>query len=231
MFFSKALLVATFLGAISALATPHPLHHHAVHRRALAARLASVREASAHNTNITLSRQNSAKCNFNPPSDDPTTAAPSAPVISQPSAPVISQPSLSPSTPTPSPTTTQPQLPATTSSAAPAQSNDGPFTGQGTFFDTGLGACGITNNDTNMICAISKLRFDTFPGYNGINPNSNPVCNRQISLSYGGKSILLAVVDRCEACAMGDIDMTPTAFQQLAPLAVGRLDGITWSFV
>jgi len=234
MFFSKALLVAIFIGATSALATPHPLHHHALHRRALAARLASVREASASNTNITVSRQNSAKCNFHPPK---------APVPSQPlqtaphSTPVIPQPSLPPSTPSPSPTpspsttTPQQQPPATTTSAAPPQSGSGTNTGQGTFFDTGLGACGITNTDADFICAISELRFDSFPGYNGVNPNSNPVCNQKIQLSYQGNSVTLTVVDRCTGCKENDIDMTPTAFQKLAPLSVGRLNDVTWSFI
>jgi hypothetical protein len=234
MFFSKALLVATFLGAISALATPHPLHHHPLHRRALAARLASVRDASAPNNNITVSRQNSPKCNFHPSSNLPV--SPQTPQTASHSTPVIPQPSLPPSTPSPSPTpssstTPQQQPPATTSSAPPAQSSDGPFTGEGTFFDTGLGACGITNVDTDFICAISKLRFDTFPGYDGVNPNTNPVCNQKIQLSYQGNSVTLTIVDRCTGCGKNDVDMTPTAFSHLAPLTVGRLKDVTWSFI
>jgi hypothetical protein len=94
-----------------------------------------------------------------------------------------------------------------------------------------LGACGITNVDTDMICAISLLRFDTFPGYNGVNPNTNPVCNQKIQLSYQGNSITLTIVDRCTGCLYNDIDMTPTAFQKLAPLAVGRLSDVEWSFI
>jgi len=33
----------------------------------------------------------------------------------------------------------------------------------GTFYSTGLGACGITNNDGQDIAAVSHLFFDSFP--------------------------------------------------------------------
>jgi len=93
-----------------------------------------------------------------------------------------------------------------------------------------LGACGITNVDTNYICAVSESLFDTFPGYNGVNPNSNPVCNRMIQVNYQGKSVTVKVVDRCTGCKYDDLDMTPTAFEALADLSLGRID-ITWSWL
>jgi hypothetical protein len=94
-----------------------------------------------------------------------------------------------------------------------------------------LGACGVTNNDAQPICAISHEQFDNFPGYDGVNPNHNPVCNRQIQVNYNGNSVILTVTDRCGACQFGDIDMTETAFKNLADPSIGRLFGISWTFL
>ena len=64
----------------------------------------------------------------------------------------------------------------------------------------GLGACGITNKDTDYIAAVSHLLFDNFPyvsaviiprhqithcstflsGYKAGNPNNNPMCGRRV---------------------------------------------------
>ena len=49
----------------------------------------------------------------------------------------------------------------------------------GTYYATGLGACGITNTDSDYIAAVSHTLFDTYPGYNGVNPNNNPICGRK----------------------------------------------------
>jgi hypothetical protein len=37
------------------------------------------------------------------------------------------------------------------------------FDCEGTYYGTGLGACGITNNDNQLIVAVSKLLFDNYP--------------------------------------------------------------------
>ncbi|KAI5889431.1 Non-catalytic module family EXPN protein, partial [Schizophyllum commune H4-8] len=96
------------------------------------------------------------------------------------------------------------------------------FSGDGTFYSAGLGACGITNSDSDMIAAIS--------GATG-NPNSNPICGKQIRATYGSSSVVVAITDRCAGCAGEyDIDFTPTAFSQIADQALGRVE-ITWEFV
>jgi hypothetical protein len=104
----------------------------------------------------------------------------------------------------------------------------GTQTGQGTFYATGLGACGITNKDTDYIAAVSHLLFDNFPGYNGVNPNNNPMCGRTVTATYQGKSVTVALTDRCTACAITDLDFSPSAFNQIANPAVGRISGMTW---
>ncbi|KAH9922477.1 RlpA-like double-psi beta-barrel-protein domain-containing protein-containing protein [Fomitopsis serialis] len=106
----------------------------------------------------------------------------------------------------------------------------GTQTGDATYYETGLGACGVTNTDSDYIVAVSENLFDNYPGYTGANPNDNPVCNKQITASYNGKSVTVTVTDRCTGCDTTSLDFSPSAFQQLADLSVGRLHGMTWDW-
>ena len=45
--------------------------------------------------------------------------------------------------------------------------------------------------------------------------------------SDNGKSITVTVTDRCTACAITDLDLSPSAFSDLAAESVGRFD-MTW---
>jgi expansin (peptidoglycan-binding protein) len=103
--------------------------------------------------------------------------------------------------------------------------------GQGTFYATGLGACGIINNDGQDIAAVSHSFFDSFPGYDGVNPNNNPMCGKTARVTFEGKTIFVALTDRCEGCAYGDLDFSPHAFNQLADPSAGRISGIQWTIV
>lgn len=58
----------------------------------------------------------------------------------------------------------------------------------------------------------------------------NQICHKQLTATGpDGKTVSVLVTDRCAGCAPGSIDLTPTAFQQLASLDVGRLHGVTWT--
>jgi hypothetical protein len=137
-------------------------------------------------------------------------------------------------TPAPATTKAQPTPAPTTAAASSSSSSDEPSylvgtqTGQGTFYATGLGACGITNTDADFIAAVSHLLFDTFPGYNGVNPNDNPVCNRKVTATYQGKSVTVAITDRCTGCNTTSLDFSPAAFDELADPSIGRIFGMTW---
>jgi len=146
------------------------------------------------------------------------------------------------STPKADPSTTKKDTkPSSTTSSAPKPSSGsgsnlpsflkGTQTGQGTFYGTGLGACGITNKDTDYIAAVSHLLFDAFPGYNGANPNSNPLCNKKVTARYKGKSVTVALTDRCAACKVTDLDFSPAAFNKIADPALGRISGMTWDWL
>ncbi|KAH9837114.1 RlpA-like double-psi beta-barrel-protein domain-containing protein-containing protein [Rhodofomes roseus] len=124
-------------------------------------------------------------------------------------------------TTTDDPTTWSPPAPTPTSGSGPSW-----LYGE-QWGDAGLGACGITNSDSDYIIAVSEDLFDNYPGYDGVNPNNNPVCNKQIIATYGGKSITVTVTDRCTGCNATSIDFTPTAFSQLADQSLGRIH-LTW---
>ncbi|GAW04970.1 expansin family protein [Lentinula edodes] len=104
--------------------------------------------------------------------------------------------------------------------------------GDGTYYDAGLGACGITNTDTDYIAAIGEDFFDQYAIHMGVtsgNPNENPICNKKVIATYQGKSVTVAITDRCGGCTNPySLDFTPTAFSQLADQSVGRITGMTW---
>ncbi|KAF5385542.1 hypothetical protein D9757_006729 [Collybiopsis confluens] len=105
-------------------------------------------------------------------------------------------------------------------------------TGDATFYATGLGACGITNVDTDYIAAVGSDFFDQYAihmGDSSGNPNNNPICGKKVTASYEGKSVTVAITDRCAGCEIPySLDFSPTAFSQLADQSVGRLSGMTW---
>ncbi|KLO07319.1 plant expansin, partial [Schizopora paradoxa] len=101
----------------------------------------------------------------------------------------------------------------------------------GTYYGTGLGACGITNKDTDFIAAAAESLFDSFPGATA-NPNNNPICGKKVLAQYEGKSVEVTITDRCGGCTLeGSLDFSPSAFSQLADMSVGRIHGMTWQFI
>ncbi|PLW56413.1 hypothetical protein PCANC_03477 [Puccinia coronata f. sp. avenae] len=119
---------------------------------------------------------------------------------------------------------------STASSTSSSNSTTDTNTGEATYYGTGLGACGIVSTDTSMIAAASHLLFDSFPGATA-NPNENPICGRKVRATYQGKSVEVELVDRCEGCAVHDLDFSPSAFAQLGAMESGRLYGMTWVWV
>ncbi|KAI0042642.1 hypothetical protein FA95DRAFT_1575621 [Auriscalpium vulgare] len=90
--------------------------------------------------------------------------------------------------------------------------------GQGTWFDTGLGACGFNNVNSDFIVALAT------PDYaNGAH------CNQMITITANGKTATAQVRDECPSCSSGSIDMTPSLFQQFAGLDVGVVH-VTWNY-
>lgn len=134
--------------------------------------------------------------------------------------------------PTTQPTTTEAPLPSPTvqtpaSASASSLPTGSTNSGQGTYYDTGMGACGFVSSDLDYIVAISKDLFEPH-NVNG-NPNKNTLCNKKIRAFYGGNSVDVTVVDQCMGCKTNDLDFSPSAFSQLASKDLGRID-ITWEW-
>jgi hypothetical protein len=136
-------------------------------------------------------------------------------------APVVttSTPAAAPVVSTPSPPA--PSVSAVVSNASPASAN-GPFSGDMTYYETGLGACGWTNVDTDMIIAMPFEMMGTLS-------NSNPYCGRTISITANGVTATATVADKCMGCVGYSIDMSPSLFQKFYPLGDGRKT-CTWEF-
>ncbi|KAF8181052.1 RlpA-like double-psi beta-barrel-protein domain-containing protein-containing protein [Pholiota molesta] len=93
------------------------------------------------------------------------------------------------------------------------------FSGDATWYNTGLGSCGVTNSDSDFVVALS-----TADAANGQH------CGQQIQVQYQGRTVQATVEDTCPGCSQGSIDLTPAAFQQLASLDAGRIQ-VTWNFI
>ncbi|KAI0725545.1 RlpA-like double-psi beta-barrel-protein domain-containing protein-containing protein [Fomitopsis betulina] len=95
-------------------------------------------------------------------------------------------------------------------------------TGDGTYYDTGTGACGYTDSNNDPIVAISHVIY-----------GDGESCNQwvQITNPANGKSQYGQVRDECEGCAQDDLDMSPSLFQSLGEdLSVGRFQ-IEWHYM
>ncbi|ODO03403.1 hypothetical protein L198_02250 [Cryptococcus wingfieldii CBS 7118] len=82
------------------------------------------------------------------------------------------------------------------------------YSGQATFYDVGLGACGGTNVATDYIVALNTAQYGS--GYPG------PHCGKAITISYGGKQVGATIEDECPTCAYGALDMSTSLFLNFA---------------
>ncbi|XP_055351834.1 papain inhibitor-like [Paramacrobiotus metropolitanus] len=101
------------------------------------------------------------------------------------------------------------------------------FQGKATFYLPAMGACGKVNHEDEMVMAVSKHQYGEHK-----NPNKAPVCGKCALVKdvESGKQVKVKVVDRCEGCASGAIDLSPAAFESLAPKDLG-VTQVTWNYV
>ena len=106
----------------------------------------------------------------------------------------------------------------------------GPYEGDLTYYDPGLGACGVTSANGDKIVAVSHFLFDAVQ--TGSDPNTNPLCGKKVRVKRlgGDVTVDLTVVDRCVGCETQDLDMTEETFSDLADVALGRVTG-EWSWL
>ncbi|KAL4807868.1 RlpA-like double-psi beta-barrel-protein domain-containing protein-containing protein [Aspergillus unguis] len=107
-------------------------------------------------------------------------------------------------------------------------SNGGPYTGDLTYYDPGLGSCGITSTSSDKICAVSHVLFDA--ALTSGNPNENPLCGLTLRIRRGDSSVDVTVVDRCPGCDVDDLDVSSAVFEDLGDLAEGRVT-VEWAWL
>lgn len=100
-------------------------------------------------------------------------------------------------------------------------------TGDLTYYDLGLGACGIDNSgedETANIVAMSSAVM-------GAQSNGNPMCGKTIKIynEATGKTATGVIQDKCPGCVAGSIDVSKKLFEELADLDEGRLE-ISWNW-
>lgn len=109
---------------------------------------------------------------------------------------------------------------------APKSGGSGEHSGEITYYDVGMGSCGIDDSgkdESEGIVAISV-------GLMGSVSNGNPMCGQSITIYANGRSTTAVVKDKCMGCAPEDIDVSKKVFMDLFDgLEGGRLHA-TWSF-
>ncbi|ORZ41104.1 RlpA-like double-psi beta-barrel-protein domain-containing protein-containing protein [Catenaria anguillulae PL171] len=92
-----------------------------------------------------------------------------------------------------------------------------------THYDVGLGACGSTNSNAELVVALNAPQFGNVPG-------SSPWCGKCIAVTNGKTTAVARVVDKCPGCPDRGLDMSPSLFQHFAELGAGVID-VTWQEV
>ncbi|KAI1762627.1 hypothetical protein GGR53DRAFT_500974 [Hypoxylon sp. FL1150] len=128
---------------------------------------------------------------------------------------------------------------SSTASSSGSTSSDGiqyatEYSGQITYYNVGLGACGYDDtgkDDTTNIVAIPEGFWDaisTATSY-GIDQPAHPLCDKTITITApDGTTAKATIRDRCAGCSGHAIDVTPHTFSSLfGSLTAGRLD-CTW---
>jgi len=96
------------------------------------------------------------------------------------------------------------------------------FTGDGTYYDAnGSGACSFD---------VSTAKPLLVGAMNAPDYANSGVCGACAHLVGPNGEVTVQIVDLCPECKSGDIDLSPDAFEALAPLPEGRI-AISWQFV
>jgi expansin (peptidoglycan-binding protein) len=113
---------------------------------------------------------------------------------------------------------------AATALAAPVEKRS--YSGDATYYNpsAGTNSCGTQASDSDLMVALNTAQMA-----NGANPNANPNCGRQISVTGPKGSVTVTVLDTCPGCSNNDLDLSPAAFDKIADQAQGRVP-ITWDW-
>ncbi|KAI0086315.1 RlpA-like double-psi beta-barrel-protein domain-containing protein-containing protein [Irpex rosettiformis] len=91
-----------------------------------------------------------------------------------------------------------------------------------TFYDVGLGACGLFNSPSDFIVALNSVQFDESSGY----PAKN--CFRMVTIEVNGKTAQAQITDECPGCPDRGLDFSRGLFDHFASEDAGVLNGKWW---
>jgi expansin (peptidoglycan-binding protein) len=93
--------------------------------------------------------------------------------------------------------------------------------GEGTYYAAdGSGNCSFPPSPADLNVAAMNERDYADGAY----------CGACIAVTGPAGTVTVRIVDRCPECAKGDVDLSPQAFERIAPLAAGRVK-IHWRLV
>ncbi len=111
---------------------------------------------------------------------------------------------------------------ATGPSHASTCAGESDHSGQATYYDfaDGSGACSFDPSPNDLMVAAMNA-----PDYAG-----SAACGSCARVSGPSGEITVRIVDLCPECPAGNLDLSPEAFELIAPLEQGRVP-ITWQYV
>lgn len=108
----------------------------------------------------------------------------------------------------------------TASSSSSSSSGEDVKTGKMTYYSPGLGSCGYDDSGTDLTKNIVAVDIGFFQSVSsltsyGIDEPANPLCNKVITISYGGSTTTATIRDSCPGCGSMGIDVTQVTFTDL----------------
>lgn len=100
--------------------------------------------------------------------------------------------------------------------------------GEGTYYDVDKNTIVNCSYDMNVLAGIDPFYIGAMNKTDYDASNACGAC-ALVTGPYGDQ-ITVKIVDQCPECLPGDIDFSPTAFEQLAPKIEGRID-ISWEYI
>ncbi|KAH9833602.1 uncharacterized protein C8Q71DRAFT_774126 [Rhodofomes roseus] len=98
------------------------------------------------------------------------------------------------------------------------------------WFTPGLGACGFTNTSDQVVASVSADVFNNFPGATP-NPNDNPICDHNLTVSYNGTNVTAPIVDYAPDASESYVGFSPAAFEEFESTDAGIISGVEWEIV
>ncbi|KAI0732513.1 hypothetical protein C8Q72DRAFT_793145 [Fomitopsis betulina] len=101
------------------------------------------------------------------------------------------------------------------------------------WFTPGLGACGYTNTSDQYVASVAAGVFQGYPSPSGAtaNPNDNPICQHNLTVSYNGTNVTAQIVDYCPDCSDTYVGLSSVGFEEFASTDQGIVSNVTWEIV